>query len=649
MRRAPRPEKWLAALAFVTIAVAGCGGRGAPASPASKAAAPESFERLAERYRQAYLEQNPLIATAEGEHRYDARLGDSLSMRSLADGLALERRFLAELGGVAPPPAGGAARVSYDLFKRQRELAIEGYTYPEELFPVNPFDSMIQEFALMGAGAGPHPFRTSQDFDNWAGRADGFVDWTHQAIDNMRDGMRRGYLPPRILVVEALAELRALGEDTPDNPFYRPLAHLPEALDAAARDRLTQTFKAMVKSRILPAYRMLGDFLNSEYLPLTRDVGGLARLPLGDAWYAHLVRLETGTQATPAEVRARAAAHIERLNARLRSALAEAGFAGEPSAYVAQLRQDPRFNFPSSADLIDAYAQLQVRAASLESLVLTVPENPPLELRAAPRVRGALTPRVEYRGASPDHASPALLLIDDAADGGPEGVSSAFDLVPLYLRAGVPGRHVQASLQRGDPDVPPFQRFATEPAMSEGWALYAVSLGEELGLYAEPVPRLAALVEELRFAAAAAVDVGLNAEGWTRAQAIAYVTAQTPLDAAAAAVIVDRALALPARALAPEIGAETIRALRGSAAEKLGGRFDLRAFHAEILRAGALPLDWLRPRIAAWIEATAASAATAATVASGPAAAGAADVASATSAAAPSAADAASAVPVPIR
>lgn len=623
MRRAPRPSPWLAAsgpaprlaLALATLVFAGCGGRGDPAPPPPSAAAPESFERLAERYRQAYLEQNPLIASAEGEHRYDARLGDPLSMRSLADALALERRFLAELTGVPAPPAGSAARASYDLFKRQRDLAVEGFTYPEELFPVNPFDGMIQEFALMGAGAGPHPFRTSLDFDNWAARADDFVVWTHQAIDNMRDGVRRGYLPPRILVVETLAELRALGEDTPDNPFYRPLAHLPAGLDAATRDRLTQTFKATVKNKILPAYRMLGDFLNGEYLPMTRDVGGLARLPLGDAWYAHLVRLETGTQAPPAEVRARAAAHIERLNGRLRSALADAGFAGEASAYVAQLRQDPRFNFPSSADFIDAYAQLQVKVASLASLVLTVPDIPPPELLAAPRVRGALTPRIEYRTASADHASPALLLIDAAADGGPQGVSSAFDLVPLYLRAGVPGRHVQTSSQRSDSHVPPFQRFASEPAMSEGWALYAMSLGEELGLYAEPVPRFAALVEELRFAAAAVVDVGLNAEGWTRAQAIAYVVAQTPLDAAAAGVIVDRALALPARALAPEVGAETIRALRGSAADELGSRFDLRAFHGEILHAGALPFDGLAPRIAAWIEMTAAAAATAATAA----------------------------------
>jgi uncharacterized protein (DUF885 family) len=591
----------------LAVLVAGCGGGANPASEAAKPSTPESFDRLAERYRQAYLEQHPLQASAEGEHRYDARLDEPLSMRALADALALERRFLTELGGVTPPPAGSSARLGYDLFKRRRELAIEGFTYPEELFPVNPFDGMIQEFALMGAGAGPHPFRTSQDFDNWAGRADGFVVWTHQAIDNMRDGMRRGYLPPRILVVETLAELKALGEDTPDNPFYRPLARLPAGLDAPARDRLTQGFKAIVKTKILPAYRLLGDFLGGEYLPLTRDAGGLARLPLGDAWYAHLVRLETGTQATPAEVRALAAAHLERLNARLRGALADAGFVGEPAAYAAELRQDPRFNFPSSADLVDAFAQLQGRAASLESLVLTAPVELPLELRAAPRVRGHFTPRVEYRAASADRAAPALLLIDDAADGGPAGVSSAFDLVPLYLRAGIPGRHVQASLQHGDSDVPRLQRFAAEPAISEGWALYAVSLGEELGLYAEPVSRFAALVEEMRCAAAAVVDVGLNADAWTRARAIAYVTAQTPVDADAAALIVDRALALPARALAPEMGAETIRALRGAAVEKLGGRFDLRAFHAEILRAGALPLDWLRPRVATWIEATAAT------------------------------------------
>jgi uncharacterized protein (DUF885 family) len=605
----------LIALGLVTLGLAGCGGRGDPAAEPPKGIASESFERLAERYWQAYLEQNPLRASATGEHRFDARLGDPLSLRSLAAALSLERRFLAELGGLTPPSAGSAARESYDLFKRQRELAIEGYTYPDELFPVNPFEGMVQEFALMGAGAGPHPFNTSEDFDHWTGRADGFVVWTRQAIENMRDGMRRGYLPPRILVLESVAELETLGADRPDNPFYLPLEHLPDGLDASGRQRLTQNFTEMVRNKILPAYRRLDDFMKNEYLPMTRDVGGLGRLPLGDAWYAHLVRQQTGTNMTPAEARAAASAQVERLNGRMRAALVEAGFTGEPSAYLAGLRQDPRFGYATPADLINACTEWQLKVAALQPLVLAAPVAAPLELRTAPRVRGAFTPRVEYRAASADSTGRALLLVGDsaiaaaAAPAVAAGAGSDFDLLPLYLGAGVPGRHVQATVQYSARSVPRFQRFATEPAISEGWALYAVSLGEELGLYADPVPRFAALALELSSAAAAVVDVGLNADGWTRAQALAYLAAQTPLDPVAAAAIVDRALALPARALAPEIGALGIRALRATAAEKLGGRFDLRLFHAEILQAGALPLDWLRPRIATWIDAVASSAA----------------------------------------
>jgi uncharacterized protein (DUF885 family) len=601
---------YAASLTTLMSVTLGCSGRDAPTVPATQQSAsigslagtasgsPGTLVHTVERYWDAYLELNPTRATATGDHRYDDRLENSISPQYLADSLALERRSLAELLMLSAPPEHSPARLTYEVFKRERERAIEGYTYPEELFPLDPVEGMAQNFALMGSGEGPQPFVTAKDYDNWLRRTDAFALWARQAIDNLRSGMRRGYLAPRGVVEAMLPQLAQLGEDGAANPFFGPRSNLPATLDGAQRASLEKRFDDAIKTTVLPAYRGLHDFLQSEYLPLAPEQGAWSRLPLGDAWYAYLVRRQSSTELTPAQVRRLSLAEVERLRGRVQAVLNDVGFSGTASAYFEQLRRDPNNAHGTVAALLGAYRDLQARVDAAAPAVLAgLPIATP-EIRAAAHFREFSGVPLIYRGATADGNFPATLIVNTS-------VASRFGLQiePLLLNAYLPGRHAQYTLQLAAPDLPKFRRFGSEPAFVEGWGLYAESLGEEMGLVREPAAKFAALLDELSHAAIAVIDCAMHADAWTRATAIEYLRAQSPLDAQSAGDVIDRILARPARALAAEVGALRISALRTRAQERLGSRFDLRAFHTAILDQGALPLDLLEQRVDRWIDA----------------------------------------------
>jgi uncharacterized protein (DUF885 family) len=591
-----------ASLALVLLNLAACGKAPAPpAQPPTASAAPrEQLKDIVERYWDAYLALNPLEATAAGDHRYDDRLGNPLSAQYLADSLALERRSLAELMALRRVSMDAEARLTYDVFKRGRELAIEGFTYPSELLPVNQFEGMPQQFAMLGSGAGTQPFATIKDYENWLARIDDYVRWTAQAIANMQDGMRRGYSLPRGLIERTLPRLASLGEDSSASVFYQPQRSMPKSIIDPQRSRLAQRLTAAVQEKILPAYRTLHDFLQNEYLPRARDSAALSALPLGAAWYAYRVRQETATNLTPIEIHNIGLAEVERIRMRMQGVFAEAAFVGDPQSYFDLLAHDPRQYFKSGDDLVSAYRDLKVKvAAATPDLFKAAPQGD-FEIRAAEPIGAAAAPPLWYQGAAPDGKAPAVLHVN-ASD---VPAHPAFCLESLFLGNAAPGRHYQFALQQERLSLPRFRRFGMAAGFVEGWALYAESLGEELGLDPDPAAKFGVLLSELRHAVGLVAETGLQSKGWTRQQALGYLHAQMPIADRDAIGEVDRYLALPGQSLAPKIGELKIRAMRVRAQQRLGARFDIGAFHSEVLRQGAIPLDLLEAQIDAWIDAT---------------------------------------------
>jgi uncharacterized protein (DUF885 family) len=555
-------SKVLLGLAFLGLAACGAAPAPAPSQATNSAAPHDNLRRIVDRY--------------WDEHVLP---GNPLSPQFLADSLSLERRFLAEV--LAIPRAGldADAGLTYDIFKRQLELDIEGLTYPAELLPVNPFDGMPLQFARAAADTRQHPLKAAKDYEHWLLRIDDNVRWTRQAITNMREGMRRGYTSPRALMERMLPLLQGFGEDTSANVFYVPLQTMPESVKEPERTRLISSLTGAVKDKLLPAYRELHAFIQSEYLPRARISVALSALPLGPSWYAFRVKRATGAQLTPNEIHGIGTAEVERIRARMLSLPV-----GAP--------------LPPNAELLNAYQELKVQTlAALPTLFSASPRGD-FEIRASTLSSDAAAP-LAYQRAAPDGGSPAILYVNIE----PNAVRPGDVAIAAFLQEAIPGRHYQSALQQERVDLPKFRRFGSEPAFVDGWALYAASLGDELGLYRDDEAKRGALVGQLKCAVALVVDTGLHAQDWTRAQAADYVRAQLGVDAADASLLTDRFVALPGDALACKMGELKFQALLTHARQALGARFDIRNFHSEILKDGATPLDILEAKMKVRMEA----------------------------------------------
>jgi uncharacterized protein (DUF885 family) len=458
--------------------------------------------------------------------------------------------------------------------------------------PVNPFRSMPLRFARAAMLAQPAAVASAQEYQRWEARSDGYVRWTREAVANMREGMRRGYSMPRSLVAEMLPILAALGADTASNPLYQPLRTETAGEQKRRKDALAER----VRDKVLPAYRELHDFLRDEYLPRARAGGGLSALPLGAAWYAFLIERETGSHLKAAELHALGLAETERLHGRLQALLAEAGFAGNAQAFFEAMDHGPHA-VGAPEELLRFYEQLKAEtSAAIPALFEETPQadfnDRPVEAFLA-----ATAAPLSYRRA-PNPNAPAILYINTA------GLPTR-PLVPaaaLFLREALPGHHFQLATQEARADLPRFRRFGGDPGFVEGWGLYAASLGEELGLYRDAESKFSALAAQLSCAAGLVVDTGLNALGWSADQALEFLRSQLPMDETTARNTIDRELALPGDALACALGARTFQNLLARARETLGGRFDIRAYHAEILDGGAMPLDILESTVDLWLN-----------------------------------------------
>jgi uncharacterized protein (DUF885 family) len=407
------------------------------------------------------------------------------------------------------------------------------------------------------------------------------------------------------LVERTLPMLAALGSDTQANVFYQSLHSSPGTAPDAEPSR-SAALMAQIKEKVLPSYRLLHDFLQREYLPRSRDSVGLVALPLGGQWYAYLAERATDSTLTPAQLHALGLTEVERLHGRVQTLLTDISFAGNAQNFFDQLRRDPRFSYQSAEELLNAYQSFKPQVAAAAPALFAMAPRADFEIRSLEGFREATSPALSYRRAMAYGKNPAVLYVNTAD----LGVRPAAAVPSQFLREAVPGHHYQLALQQERTDLPRFRRFGGAPAFIEGWGLYAASLGDELGLYRDPEAKFAALLAQLDCAAGMVIDTGVHSQKWTRQQALDYLHAQVPIDDASAANRVDRDIALPGDALACTAGFLEIQGLRARAQQTLGARFDVRAFHTEVLKNGALPLDLLETNIKRWTIAVAAAPAT---------------------------------------
>jgi uncharacterized protein (DUF885 family) len=583
-------------IVIASMALSGCTltGMRRPLAPAESVKLHAIFEGFFE----AELALFPTFATEIGDHRYDDQLEIAISDEHIGAKRRLFQHTLQRLGEIKPDQIDSRDRLHREVLTRTLRLTLDGLRFKSELMPVRQLASLAVEFPLLGSGAGVHPFRTVTDYENFLQRIRGFEIWIDTAIANMRRGIALGLVQPAVVIERTLPQLQAMIVSDPHaSLFYQPILRMPAEFGAADRARLTRAYTEAIERQIVPAYRRLLTFLNEEYLAQSRRTVAWSDLPDGQAWYEYLVKTQTTSDFTPDQIFQLGMDEIGRIRQQMERLREQVGFAGSLSEFADDLSKNAPRPYRSRSDLVTGYDTIRRTViVELPKLFGHIPKAP-LEIRTIEPFRERSAPS-QYWSAAPDGSRPGIFYVNASGiESNPRRASE-----PLYLHEAVPGHHFQISLQQEREDLPRFQRFADYTAFVEGWALYAESLGAELGLYKEPSQQFSRLNSELFRAARLVVDVGLHRKHWTREQAIKFLTETAMSTEDGAALEVDRYIAVPAQALGYKIGELKIIAIRAKAAKTLGPKFDVRGFHDELLRDGALPLDVLEGKMDAWVK-----------------------------------------------
>ena len=559
------------------------------------------LEALYAEYWEELLELNPLQATFQGDPRYNDRLPNFLSedYRDRSD--AFTREWLEKIEAVGPEGLQGQALLSYEIFVRDARNSLEGTQFPGWMQPLNQFYNFASTAVQLGSGTSAQPFKTVDDYDDWRKRASQLPVVFDQAIANMRIGMREGVVQPTALMEKVLPQLDAIIKDSAeDTLFWMPVKNMPDDIPAAERERITAGYRAMIEGELMPAYRELRAFVADEYMPATRDSSGMAALPNGEAWYAYNARSSTTTDLTPAQIHQIGLDEVERIHGLIQTEVMDkVGFEGSLQEFFEFMKTDPRFQFESEAALLEHYRGLEAKVNAGVPALFSLTPKADFEIRPVEPFRAQSAAGGSYMRPSEDGTRPGVFYVNTYD----LPTRQTWDAEDLFLHEAIPGHHFQIALQQELTGLPMFRRFGGETAFTEGWGLYAESLGKELGVYTDPYNYFGYLQNELWRAIRLVVDTGLHSKGWTREQVIAYMlensaTAETP-----AISETERYMAIPGQALAYKIGELKIQALRDRAEAELGENFDIRAFHAEVLKDGSVPLEILERKIERWIAA----------------------------------------------
>ncbi len=560
--------------------------------------ADQKLAQIFEDYFQANLELNPLSATFVGDHRFDDRLANNIGPEYREQSEALEREYLARIEAIDVSLLEGQDLLSYRMFLRVRESAIEGFAFPDYLVPVNQFFSFPNFFAQLGSGASAQPFKTVEDYENWLGRVDGFTVWVDQAITNMREGLEVGVTRPKVIMEKVLPQLAAhVVEDPEVSLFYKPIRNMPEEIPAAERERLEAAYRGAISNKIVPAYQSLHDFIRDEYIPGAVTAVGLNAIANGDEWYSYLVKRTTTTDLTPDEIHQIGLAEVARIHEEMRVVMAEVGFEGSLQEFFQFLKTDPRFYFSEREQLLETYRAMKPKAAAAADRLFSLRPKADFEVRAVEAFRERSSSGASYQRAAPDGSRPGVFYVNTYD----LSARPRYATESLFLHEAIPGHHFQIGIQQELEQLPRFRRFGGYTAFTEGWALYAESLGKELGMYTDPYMYYGKLQAELWRAIRLVTDTGLHHKGWTRQQTLDYMFANSAVAETRAVSEAERFIAIPSQALAYKIGQLKIQELRDRAEAALGDDFDIKEFHAQVIGLGALPLDLLEANVDAWI------------------------------------------------
>ena len=563
-------------------------------------AANTEFNTLLDNYYEDGLKLNPLNATTSGDMRYNDKFPNTLSQEYTDSLKNYYEHYKEEASQFDASNLNETDLMSKAILDWECDLNLETLQFSKDKYM--PIDQMWSVNLFMGqlaSGAGAQPFNTVADYKNWLKRVDNYLIWFKNAEDNMAEGVTKGYVLPKSLIAKVIPQMEAMTDpDLDSHLFYSPVRNLPDDFTDEEKEEVTQAYQKMVSQKVIPAYEEMTNFLKNDYLPAGRETSGIADIPDGEAYYQHQIKLYTTTDMTAAEIHQLGLEEVARISQEMEKVKEQIGFEGDLKSFFNYVRTNKELMpYKTPEEVIAHFNEIYNRMKPQLQQLFDVKPKTPFEVRRTEAFREN-SASAEYNPGSLDGTRPGIFYVPvpDAA------AYNVYSDESLFLHEAIPGHHYQISLTQESTELPQFRKTLWYSGYGEGWALYAESLGKELGLYTDPYQYFGMLGAEMHRAVRLVVDTGLHSKGWTREQAIQYSLDNEAESEASVTSEIERYMANPGQALSYKIGQMKIRELREKAKAELGDKFDIRKYHDQVLETGCVPLELLENKIDNWIS-----------------------------------------------
>jgi uncharacterized protein (DUF885 family) len=539
------------------------------------------------------LRTSPEFASILGDRRYNDQVSDVSEAAVKAD-LEVSRKYLRRFEAISTTASSEQEKLNRDLMVKSLRDSIEWAKFRNWQMPVNQMSGIHLNAAQLPSLL---PFATVKDYDDYVVRLGKFPKMMDDTIANMRKGMAARLMPPKFLLEKVTEQATGIATTPAEqSPFAQPLEQMPESFTAAEKERIRNAVLERVRTKVIPSYEKFAAFVRDEYAPKGRTEVGVWALPDGKPRYAFMVKNQTTTDLTPEQIHDIGLREVARIEAEMLAIAKTLGF-NDLKSFNASLETNPAVKVTSGEQILEAYRKYTDQMyAKLPQLFGRLPKAQ-MEVVATPAFREKNASSAEYNTGAPDGSRPGRVYVNTYEAETRKTLSNE----STAYHEGVPGHHMQLSIQQELTDLPPFRQQGGETAFVEGWALYSERLGKEVGFYQNPYNDYGRLNDEILRAIRLVVDTGLHSKKWTREDVVKYFRDHSAIDEVEIQAETDRYIVWPGQALAYKIGQLKILELRERAQRELGAKFDIRAFHDEVLGAGALPMQLLDERIDAWI------------------------------------------------
>ncbi len=564
-------------------------------STSALAAPADDFRKLLDDHWTWYLSTNPLQATDLGVRSFDDQIGDPTLAEADRQAVAAQG-FIARIDGIDPAALPAADRVNRAILRRMLAEQVEGNGFGQRAMTFTTYYGWHTGFAGFPESA---PLSTKADYLSYLARLNAYPTYNRAQIAVTRSGLKSGHAQPCAPLKGFETSISAHVVDTVEKSvFWAPFARAkPGVITDSDWADMQARARTAIMGGVVPAYREFLDFYTRDYAPKCRATVGIGATPGGPAYYAYRARVMTTTDLTPDAIHQIGLSEVARINAAMDKVVADSGFAGDRAAFVRRMRTDPQFYAKTPQELLEKTAFVTKQIDDWMPKLLGKLPRLPFSVKAIPadQAEGTTTAYSEWGSVASGRAG-VYRVNTSRLDQRP-----LYELPALTMHEAAPGHQTQGSLQQ-ELDLPAFRKYqASFTAFVEGWALYTESLGEDIGLYDTPEKKMGRYSYEMWRACRLVVDTGIHAKGWSRQQAIDYMTANTALSPHNIEAEVNRYITWPGQALAYKVGELTIKRLRAKAERQLGEKFDMRAFHDAILGQGPVPMDVLEVQIDDWI------------------------------------------------